>query len=326
MISKHLFHLSIRPQVLMVLIGASLAAQCWGQVVGASLSGTIRDASGAALPEALVTVRNLETGAARKLVSDEEGRYAAPSIVVGRYEVRAEKEGFSSQVKTGINLVVGQTSTVDLTLPVGEVKESVTVMEQPSPVTLSTQQTSGLVNERQVKELPLNGRSYDQLLTLNAGIVNYTSERSGGVGTSNSSVGNMFAISGHRPQENLFLLNGIEYTGASLINISPGGASGQLLGVEAVREFNVVSNTYGAQYGKRPGGQVSIVTVSGSNQLHGRCTSSCATATWTRAISSIKEASRNSSAMNSGLRSADRSKRTKHFSSATTRASGSTSG
>jgi len=120
-----------------------------------------------------------------------------------------------------------------------------------------------------VKDLPLNGRSYDGLMALNPGVVNYTSERSGGVGTSNSSLGNMFAVSGRRPQENLYLLNGIEYTGASEINVTPGGASGQLLGVEAVREFNVVSDTYGAEYGKRPGGQVSIVTASGTNQLHG---------------------------------------------------------
>jgi len=90
--------------------------------------------------------------------------------------------------------------------------------------------------------------------------VNYTNERSGGIGSSNSSVGNMFAVSGRRPQDNLFLLNGIEYTGSSLINVTPGGTSGQLLGVDAVREFNVASDTYGATYGKRDGAQVSIVT------------------------------------------------------------------
>ncbi len=79
----------------------------------------------------------------------------------------------------------------------------------------------------------------------------------------------MFAVSGRRPQDNLFLLNGIEYTGASLINVTPGGTSGQLLGVDAVREFNVVTDTYGAEYGKRDGAQVSIVTSSGTNKLHG---------------------------------------------------------
>jgi hypothetical protein len=229
----------------------------------------VQDESGAGLPRAAVAIRNQETGATRMLLTDEGGRYAAPSIAVGSYQISVSKEGFATEIKTGINLVVGQSVTVNFKLSVGEMQQAITVEEAPSPVNLSTQQTSGLVNERQVKDLPLNGRSYDSLMTLNPAVVNYTSERSGGVGTSNSSVGNMFTVSGRRPQENLFLLNGIEFTGASEINNTPGGTSGQLLGVEAVREFNVVTDTYGAEYGKRPGGQVSIVTASGSNQFHG---------------------------------------------------------
>jgi hypothetical protein len=211
----------------------------------------------------------VETGSLRKLVTDPAGRYAAPSLAVGHYEVRAEKPGFAPQTKTGIYLVVGQEATVELSLQVGELNQQVQVVETVAAVNLSTSSTAGLVGEREVKELPLNGRSYDALLSLNPGVVNYSSERSGGIGTSNSAVGNMFAVSGRRPQENLFLLNGIEYTGASEINATPGGASGQLLGVEAVREFNVVSENYGAQYGKRPGAQISIVTASGANQPHG---------------------------------------------------------
>jgi hypothetical protein len=241
----------------------------WGQMAGASLFGTVTDESGSAIPDATVLVKNLETGAQRKLLTDDDGRYAAPSISIGRYEVRAEKQGFAAQVKTGIDLVVGQSTNIDLVLAVGQIRQVVTVEEPVPTVQLSTQDTSGLINERQVKQLPLNGRSYDGLLALNPGVVNYTSERSGGVGTSSSALGNMFAVGGRRPQENLFLLNGIEFTSASLINLSPGGASGQLLGVDAVREFNLVSNTYGAEYGKRPGGQVSIVTASGGNALHG---------------------------------------------------------
>jgi len=257
------------PSLSKIQLALFLAIPLHAQVVGASLSGTVRDDTGAGLATAVVTIQNSETGAQRKLVTDEAGRYAAPSIAVGRYLVSAQKPGFSTQVRKGINLVVGQSITVDLVLPVGELKQVMVVEEASSPVNLSTQQTSGLVSERQVKDLPLNGRSFDELMTLNAAVVNYTAERSGGVGTSNSSVGNMFAVSGRRPQENLFLLNGIEYTGASLINNTPGGTSGQLLGVDAVREFNVVTDAYGAEYGKRPGGQVSIVTASGSNQLHG---------------------------------------------------------
>jgi hypothetical protein len=254
-------------KTLLLLLASGSAL--WGQVVGASISGTVRDETGSGLAAVAVSIKNLETGAERKLVSDDSGRYSAPSIAIGRYQVSAEKPGFTSQVKTGIDLVVGQSSVVDLTLPVGEFKQVITVEADASPVNTSTQQTSGLVDERQIKELPLNGRSYDQLVTLNPGIVNYTAERSGGVGTSSSSVGNMFAISGRRPQENLFLLNGVEFTGASVINNTPGGTSGELLGVDAVREFNVVTDTYGAEYGKRPGGQVSIVTAAGTNSLHG---------------------------------------------------------
>jgi hypothetical protein len=240
----------------------------WAQV-GASISGSVRDQSGAAVPGATIAVTNQETGAQRTLASDDAGRYSVPSLAVGLYEIRVSRDGFASQSKTGIRLVVGGEAAVDFQLSIGQHRDEMTVLEVETPVNLSTRETSGLVGERQIKELPLNGRSFDGLVTLNAATVNYTSERSGGVGTSNSSVGNMYAISGRRPQDNLFLLNGIEYTGASEINVTPGGTSGQLLGVEAVREFSVLSDNYGAEFGKRPGGQVNIVTSSGTNQLHG---------------------------------------------------------
>ena len=101
-------------------------------------------------------------------------------------------------------------------------------------------------------------------------MVNFTWEKTGGlVGISNSTTANMFSVSGNRPQQNLFLLNGIEFTGAAENNMTPGGASGQLLGIDAVREFNILRDNYGAEYGKKPGGQVSIVTQSGTNQWHG---------------------------------------------------------
>ncbi len=249
-----------------VLLG--LGNSLRGQTV-ASISGTITDASGEVLSGATVTVKNLETGAQRIVAADDAGRYDAESLAVGQYEVRAEASGFRPEIKAGITLVVGQHAEVNLTLRVGQVQEAVVVQEQASVVSVSTQDISGLVGERQVKDLPLNGRSYDQLLTLNPGIVNYTSQRAGEIGTSNSVVGSMFSSSGHRPQENLYLLNGVEFTSASEINNTPGGVSGQLLGVDAVREFAVVKDAYGAEYGKRPGAQVNIVTASGTNQLHG---------------------------------------------------------
>ncbi|HEX3572157.1 MAG TPA: carboxypeptidase-like regulatory domain-containing protein [Acidobacteriaceae bacterium] len=239
------------------------------QVVGGTIFGSVTDASGATIPNAQVRVHNDETGNERRLTTGDDGRYSAPSVPVGSYTIFVSADGFSEQSRHGVELSVGQSESVNITLAVAGAAQTVTVEDTPPVVNLSTQQTSGLVDSREVKELPLNGRSYDQLITLNPGTVNYTAQRSGSVGTSNSSVGNMFAVSGRRPQDNLYLLNGIEYTGASLINVTPGGTSGQLLGVEAVREFNVITDTYSAAYGKRQGGQVSIVTASGTNALHG---------------------------------------------------------
>jgi hypothetical protein len=255
--------------LLWILVASGGAAPASAQIVGATLSGTVHDTTGAAVSGATVTVRQTETGATRTLTTGADGRYSAPSVPVGPYTVTVARDGFATQEQTGIVLVVAQSLVVDFKLGVGAVQQNVVVNAESSSVNTTSTQTSGLIDERQVKDLPLNGRSYDELLTLNPATVNYTGERSGSTGTSNSSVGNMFSVSGRRPQDNLFLLNGIEYTGASLINVTPGGTSGQLLGVDAVREFNVVTDTYGASYGKRDGAQVSIVTTSGTNKLHG---------------------------------------------------------
>ncbi len=255
--------------LIVTILALFITITAHSQVVGGTLSGTITDTTGAALANVHVLVHNDETGNERNLTTEPDGRYSAPSIPVGTYTVTAELPGFTSEHRAGIPLTIGQSKQIDLTLSLESVAQQVTVQDSPAVVNTSTQQIAGLVDERQIKQLPLNGRSYDQLITLNPGVVNYSGQRSGSIGTSNSSVGNMFAISGRRPQDNLFLLNGIEYTGASLINVTPGGTSGQLLGVDAVREFNVVTDTYSASYGKRQGAQISIVTLSGTNRFHG---------------------------------------------------------
>jgi carboxypeptidase family protein len=237
--------------------------------VSASLSGIVTDPTGAPVPAASITAKNLETAAVRNTVTDDAGRYQVFPLPVGQYEVKVTKSGFQEEIRSGIHLVVGQEASVDIRLHVGEVRQRVTVTEEAPMVSTTTRDISGLVGEQQVKELPLNGRSFDLLLTLNPGVVNFTWEKTGGVGISNSTVGNMFSVSGNRPQQNLFLLNGVEFTGAAENNMQPGGTSQQLLGVDAVREFNVLGDTYGAEYGKRPGAQVTIVTQSGTNSFHG---------------------------------------------------------
>jgi hypothetical protein len=246
-----------------------LLSVCAGAQVSATLSGRVTDSTGGAVVSATVTANDLDTGVSRTVVTSQVGQYEMVALPLGRYEVRATKQGYAEQIRTGVVLDVGQDATADLVLKVGEVREQVTVSENVPIVNASTQDISGLVGAKQVKELPLNGRSYDLLLTLNPGIVNFTSQKTGGIGVSNSTTGNNFAVSGNRPQQNLFLLNGVEFTGASENNMQPGGSSQQLLGVEAVREFNVLRDSYGAEYGKRPSAQVIIVTQSGTNQWHG---------------------------------------------------------
>ena len=250
-----------------IILGAFSTTASWAQD-DAAIRGTLSDATGSAIAGGTVRIKNLETGSLRILSTDDSGRYEAPALPVGAYDVSAEKSGFQP-ARAKLDLALGQRASVDLVLAVAELQQSVQVQETAISADVTTMETSGLVGERQVKDLPLNGRSYDQLLTLNPGVVNYSSQRAGSVGTNNSVVGNMFSASGRRPQENLYVLNGVEFTSASEINNTPGGVSGQLLGVDAVREFSVVKDTYGAEYGKRPGAQINIVTASGSNGVHG---------------------------------------------------------
>ena len=237
--------------------------------VSASIKGTVTDPSNAPVPSAAVKTRNLETGAIRSSITDDAGRYLVLSLPVGEYEIRVTKAAFQDAIRSGIHLVVGEEANVDLRLQVGVEISQITVTADAPIVTTTTKDISGLVGEQAVKELPLNGRSYDLLLPLNPGIVNFTSQKIGGTGISNSTTANNFAVSGNRPQQNIFLLNGVEYTGAAENNMQPGGTSGMLLGVDAVREFNVQRDSYSAELGKRPGGQVIIATRAGSNQLHG---------------------------------------------------------
>lgn len=237
-----------------------------GVQVGATISGKVEDTSGGLVSGATVTIKSLETGAVRIVTTDSAGNFTAVSLPLGPQEITAEKEGFKVAVRKGINLEVGQEVAVNLYMEVGEVVQQIVVSEEVPVVNTTTASVSGMVGEREVKDLPLNGRSFDDLITLNPGAINYNAMKSAQTSTSN---GNTFTVAGRRTSENLFLLNGIEYTGSSQLAITPGGVSGELLGIDAVREFNVLTDTYAAEYGKRAGAQVSVATQSGSNALHG---------------------------------------------------------
>jgi len=134
----------------------------------ASVTGQVEDPSGAAVAGATVQARNVDTGAEREVVADGEGRYLVAALPVGNYEIRASKQGFKEEVRSGILLVVGEEATVDLTLQLGEVSQEVTVNGDAPMVSVTTNDISGLIGEQQVKDLPLNGRSFDLLIPLNS--------------------------------------------------------------------------------------------------------------------------------------------------------------
>ncbi len=244
-----------------LMAGCSLA----NAQVTAAISGKVLDATGAGVDGAAITVKSIETGSVRTVTTNAAGDFIVPSLPLGAQEVKAEKKGFKAALRTGISLQVGEDAVVNLRLEVGDLAQQVTVSEETPIVNTTTSQISGVVDERDVKDLPLNGRSFDDLIALNPGAINFQL-KSANTSTSN---GNIFTVAGRRPSDNIVLLNGIEYTGSSQLQITPGGVSGQLLGIDAVREFNVLTDTYSAEYGKRDGGQVNVVTQSGTNALHG---------------------------------------------------------
>jgi hypothetical protein len=146
------------------------------------------------LEGALITATHMESGQKRTAFTDTAGSYTIPSLPVGAYEVTAEKAGFKQEVRRGINLAVAQEALVDLTLQVGNVDQKVTVMSEAPLVITTLASTYGLINEQQVKDLPLNGRSFDQLITLNTGTANNTSN------LLNTGAWNAFSVSGKRPE------------------------------------------------------------------------------------------------------------------------------
>src|SRR5215467_1966119 len=251
------------------LVGVCLfTSVVYGQGVGAAIQGTVRDSTGAVLPGVMITAISTETNNRREVISNEAGLFSILDLGPGKYRVQVSLPGFQTRVVENIELVVDQQFVLNATLQVGAVAEQVTVESEAPLVDTSTSQVSGLVAERQVKDLPLNGRSFDNLISLNPVMVNSSAIKQ--TTSSSTGPGNYFSVGGRRPGENIFLWNGVEYPGGtSPISSTPGGVSGQLLGIEAVREFNIVPNMDAAEFGHRAGGQITIATQSGTNAFHG---------------------------------------------------------
>ncbi|MBI4464493.1 MAG: TonB-dependent receptor, partial [Acidobacteria bacterium] len=236
----------------------------WAQVTTGTISGVVRDATGAVVPGASVTVRNVETGVTRTLPSDAQGRYRAPNLSVGRYEIQVSLAGFQTAVRSGISLSVGQEAAVNFTLEVGQVTERVEVTGEAPLVEATRSDVSGVIDQSQVEDLPLNGRSYLQLAELQTGVVSARNSARTSTGLQQTSI----SVSGSQSTSGIFLLDGtdiVDYLYAS----APGGSSGLAIGADMIREFRVLTNTYSAEYGRSAGGVVSVVSKSGTNQLQG---------------------------------------------------------
>src|SRR5213082_3901211 len=233
MVRRMVFTLRVPKQVLTAIVVLIALQPClaFAQTATATIVGVVKDTSGALIPGATITVKHTDTGQTRTAISSDSGGYNVALLPVGAYEITTTMPGFKQQVRTGINLVIGQQAVIDLTLEVGGAAEQITVSEEAPLVNTTLASTVGLINEQQVKDLPLNGRSFYQLLMLNVGVVNNTSNMNGGNNPA-------FSVAGHRQETNRFLINGVEWIGGNATGqyITPGGASAQLLGVEAVRE------------------------------------------------------------------------------------------
>ena len=248
----------------------SSAAQ--GQVTGATLSGTVIDATGGAIADAKISIQNTATGTIRSSVTDSAGFYSVPNLLPGPYEISVSATGFATPSRAEATLAVGAQQVLNFTLRLGQTSQTVEVTSEPASVELASSTVGGLVDSKTIVELPLNGRDWTQLGALQPGVNTILTQVAAGLGVAsghrnNRGNGAQMTISGTRPQLNNYRLDGIsiaDFTGGS-----PGSTNGVTLGVDAIAEFSVLTANYSAEYGRTAGGVINAITRSGANQFHG---------------------------------------------------------
>lgn len=240
-------------------------------VATARISGTLTDDSGAVLIGATVQAKNLQMGSSRSTVTDSGGRFAIADLPISSYDVRASSPGFDAVVRPAVVLTVGADLVIDFTLKIGQAHTDVIVKAQVSRVETQTGALSSLVSSEQLHDLPLNGRDFEQLILLAPGVSLVPSSLAQTVTgvPANPIYGNQnnYSISGSRPVGTAFLLDNTDI--GDFFNHGTGSdVTGAALGVEAIAEFQILTNTYGAQFGGT-GGVVNMASRSGTNQIHG---------------------------------------------------------
>jgi hypothetical protein len=242
--------------VLVLLVAAALPSAA--QTATGQITGAITDATGATVTGVRVKITNTLTGLTRETTSSDRGTYAVPQLPVGTYVITAEKDGFKLAVSSANELKVDQVLRVDMIMELGALTESVEVVGRSVALDTETASIGHVITERQVTELPLNGRNFLQLLFLGNGAV----ETQGEQGTMRQGAGNAISINGSRPTSNNYLLDGTSNTDTSL------GTPAAILSVDAIQEFKEQTATYSAEYGFSAN-QISIVSKTGTNRLSG---------------------------------------------------------
>src|SRR5215471_14934322 len=244
-------------------------ASLQAQVTGGTISGTVTDAHGKVVVNARISFANVETGVSREVTTNDEGFYSAPNLLAGSYDVKFTAPGFKTEQTSGTTLTVAASVTLDQTLRVGSVSETVSVQSEVPAVQTSSSDISAIVNATTVRELPLNGRSWTDLAELQPGVnaIHTQPDFSAGTDRGNRGFGQQLTISGARPQQNNYRLDGVSLN--DYANGAPGSVLGGSLGVDAIQEFSVITSNYSAEYGKTSGGVVNAITRSGTNQFHG---------------------------------------------------------
>jgi hypothetical protein len=228
----------------------------------ATILGTVTDTSGAAIPGTKIDVKNAGTGVTQSTVTNELGRYTVPDLQIGEYEIQAALAGFQTVLRKGITLTVGSRIVVDFALSVGQLQETVNVESVITQVEVTSAAFGALTDQRQMRELPLNGRNFQQLILLAPGVQTINSV------APNARQGRepSFSAAGARPEGQAILLD--DEPLENFYRRGIGTVTGTSLGVEAISEFQTLTNTYGAQFGGN-GVAINMVSKSGTNALHG---------------------------------------------------------
>src|SRR5258708_30372041 len=253
-----------------VIAGILFSIPTRAQVAGATLSGTITDPSGSVVMKVELAIKNVATGVLTKVTTNSDGFYIAANLLPGEYVVTISAPGFNTEERTGILLTVGAEQVFDLRRHLARAsKEMIIVTAEAPAVQLNSSDISAVVNATTVRELPLNGRSWTDLATLQPGVnrIQTQPDFSAGTDRGNRGFGQQLTISGARPQQNNYRLDGVSLN--DYANGAPGSVLGGSLGVDAIQEFSVLTSNYSAEYGKTSGGVVNAITRSGTNQIHG---------------------------------------------------------